>query len=49
MMCSRVLFYETLATTQHAAPFELPPRRKFYLIGESGEPSEIEPEADSDS
>jgi hypothetical protein len=39
--------YNTLPTTQYAAPFELPPRRKFYLIGESGDTSEIQPDADT--
>ena len=45
--------YNALAgTSPYTMPteqFVLPPRRKFYLIGESGESSEIEPEADSGS
>ncbi|NJM40123.1 MAG: hypothetical protein HC853_04840 [Anaerolineae bacterium] len=35
---------------QSLAPaFELPPRRKFYLIGAAGEPTEIEPDATPDT
>jgi hypothetical protein len=38
-----------LPTAQYAQSFELPPRRKFYLIGESGDASEIQPDDDSSS
>ena len=35
---------------QSLAPvFELPPRRRFYLIGATGEPSEIEPDDATDA
>ena len=39
--------YNTLPATQPIEAFTLPPRRKFYLIGESGDTSEIQPEADT--
>ena len=36
-----------MAVTPATPPaFELPPRRKFYMIGASGEPSEISPDAE---
>ena len=38
------------ALQQPVAPaFELPPRRKFYLIGATGVPSEIEPDDATDA
>ncbi len=39
--------HNTLPTGQPTESFTLPPRRKFYLIGESGDTSEIQPETDT--
>lgn len=36
--------YNAPPTAQYSQPFELPPRRKFYLIGDDGSANEIVPD-----
>lgn len=39
--------YNALPSNQYPAPFELPSRRKFYLIGDNGDATEITSDMDT--